>query len=104
MSENNADFENGRLYFHNDGHMVGQRISGGCECSTNSGTDFWCWIGIWKVTNFTVMREWNSLFMNGCEGKSLISVMMKFLNSCQGVSNTSVCPGITQKNDATQMD
>jgi hypothetical protein len=67
-------------------------------------TDFLSWIGIWKVTNFTIMREWKSLFMNGFEWKNLIYTMMEFLNSCQDESNTSMCPGITLKNDATQVD
>jgi len=42
--------------------------------------------------------------MNDCELKSLISAMMEFLNSCHDGSNTSMCRGITLKNDATQMD
>jgi hypothetical protein len=39
------------------------------------------------------MVKWKWLFVNGCEFKGVIYVMMEFFNWCQDWRNASVCLG-----------
>jgi hypothetical protein len=50
------------------------------------------------------MEMWKWLFMNGCEFKGLISVVMEYLNWCQDGIDASVCLGIMLKNNDTSAE
>jgi hypothetical protein len=50
------------------------------------------------------MGKWKWLFVNGCEFKGLISVMMEFLNWCQYGRAASVGLGILLKNNDTSSE
>jgi len=50
------------------------------------------------VSDYTIMRGWIWLFLNGFECKNPVSTVMEFLNSCQDGTYTSMCFGIVLKN------
>jgi hypothetical protein len=59
------------------------------------------WSSTWEVNVSTIMRTWKWVFVNGCECNSLISDVIKFLNSCQDWKNASVCSEVMLKNNDT---
>jgi hypothetical protein len=51
------------------------------------------------------MKKYEWLFVNGCECKSPVFTMMKFLNSLQDGTDASICLGIMLKNnDASRIN
>jgi hypothetical protein len=58
----------------------------------------------WEVADFTVMKAWKWLLVNGCECKNPISAATEFLNSCQDGTNASMCSGIMLKNTDTSVE
>jgi hypothetical protein len=50
------------------------------------------------------MGKWKWLFVNCCEFKGVISVMMEYLNWYQDGRGASVCLGIMMKNNDSSVE
>jgi hypothetical protein len=57
-----------------------------------------------QVTDSRIMGEWKWLFVNGCEFKGLIYVMMEFLNWFQERRDASVFIAVMVKNNGTSAE
>jgi hypothetical protein len=54
--------------------------------------------------DFTIMKKWTRLFVNGSECRGPIFTATKFFNSCQDGTNVSMCSEVMLKNNDTSAE